>query len=73
MKTISVHEFYHDASLVDRLPEGTKLVVTAKGQPKFVVTKAGRPRMTRELAAQRAISGGKGQFDGAAFLRGLKK
>jgi len=32
-----------------------------------------RPRMTRELAEARALSGGKGRFDGVAFLRTLKK
>ena len=31
------------------------------------------PRMTRELAEARAVSGGKGKFDGVAFLRTLKK
>jgi hypothetical protein len=32
-----------------------------------------RPRMTRELAEARAVSGGKGKFDGVTFLRTLKK
>ena len=32
-----------------------------------------RPRMTRELAEARAVDGGKGKFDGVAFLRTLKK
>ena len=32
-----------------------------------------RPRMTRELAEARAVGGGKGRFDGVAFLRTLKK
>ena len=32
-----------------------------------------RPRMTRELAEARAVGGGKGKFDGVAFLRTLKK
>lgn len=31
------------------------------------------PRMTRELAEARAVGGGKGKFDGVAFLRTLKK
>jgi hypothetical protein len=31
------------------------------------------PQMTRELAEARAVEGGKGKFDGAAFLRTLKK
>ena len=74
MKTVSVREFYHNAGLVDGLAEGRQLVVTAKGQPKFVVTKSGRPKMTRALAEQRSVgeSGAK-TFDGVAFLRSLKK
>ena len=32
-----------------------------------------RPRMTREIAEARAVGGGKGKFDGVAFLRTLKK
>ena len=32
-----------------------------------------RPRMTRKLAEARAVAGGKGKFDGVAFLRTLKK
>jgi hypothetical protein len=32
-----------------------------------------RPRMTRAIAEARAVGGGKGEFDGAAFLRTLKK
>lgn len=32
-----------------------------------------RPRMTREIAETRAVDGGKGKFDGVAFLRALKK
>ena len=32
-----------------------------------------RPRITRELAEARAVGGGKGKFDGVAFLRTLKK
>ena len=32
-----------------------------------------RPRMTRELAEERAVDGGKGMYDGVAFLRTLRK
>ena len=32
-----------------------------------------RPRITREIAEARAVGGGKGRFDGVAFLRTLKK
>ena len=74
MKTVSVREFYHNANLVDGLPEGKQLLVTAKGKPKFVVTKAARPRMTSALAEKRSVGapGGK-TYDGVAFLRSLKK
>jgi antitoxin (DNA-binding transcriptional repressor) of toxin-antitoxin stability system len=74
MKTVSVREFYHNAGLVDGLPEGQQLVVTANGKPKFVVSKSRRPRMTRELAEARAVGrSGAPRFNGAAFLASLKK
>jgi len=74
MKTVSVREFYHNAGLVDGLPEGKQLVVTAKGQPKFVVTKTARPKMTLALAEKRSVgASGSETFDGVTFLRSLKK
>jgi antitoxin (DNA-binding transcriptional repressor) of toxin-antitoxin stability system len=74
MKTVTVREFYHNAGLVDGLPEGQPLVVTARGKPKFVVTKGARPRMTRELAESRSIGNAKAaKFDGVIFLKSLKK
>jgi hypothetical protein len=74
MKTVSVREFYHNASLVDGLADGRPLVVTAKGQAKFVVTKSVRPKMTSALAEKRSVgAAGDGSFDGVAFLRSLKK
>ena len=74
MKTVSVREFYHNAGLVDGLPEGRQLVVTANGKPKFVVSKSRRPKMTRKLAEARAVgSVGASKFDGVAFLASLKK
>ncbi len=74
MKTVSVREFYHNAGLVDGLPDGQQLVVTANGKPKFVVSKSRRPKMTRKLAQARAVgSVGAPMFDGAAFLASLKK
>ena len=74
MKTVSVREFYHNAALVDGLPEGQQLVVTSNGKPKFIVTKGTRPRMTRELVEQRAFGSGKGKkIDGVAFIRSLTK
>jgi len=74
MKTVSVREFYHNAGLVDGLSEGSQLLVTANGEPKFVVSKSRRPRMTRKLAEARAVgSSGAAKFDGTAFLASLKK
>ena len=74
MKTVSVSEFYHNAGLVDGLPQGKQLVVTANGKPKFVVSRSRRPIMTRKLAEARAVGGvGAAKFDGTAFLGSLKK
>ena len=74
MKTASVREFYHNAGLVDSLPEGQQLVVTANGKPKFVVSKSRRAKMTRKLAEARAVgSVGAAKFDGTAFLGLLRR
>lgn len=74
MKSVTVREFYHNAGLVDGLPDGRQLIVTAKGIPKFLVTKGTRPRMTRALAEERAAGDpGDALFDGTAFLKSLKK
>jgi antitoxin (DNA-binding transcriptional repressor) of toxin-antitoxin stability system len=74
MKTVTVREFYHNAGLIDGLADGKQLLVTASGKPKFVVTRSQRPRMTRQLAEERAIgSTAARKFDGTAFLRLLKK
>ena len=74
MKTVTVREFYHNAGLVDGLPEGKQLVVTANGKPKFVVSKSSRPRMTREMAEARSVGeSSASKFNGSAFLTSLKK
>lgn len=73
MKSVTVRQFYHNAALVDGLPEGKQLVVTSNGKTKFLVSKSPAPRMTRQLAEERAIGKHKTKFDGAAFLRSLKK
>lgn len=74
MKMVTVREFYHNAALVDGLAEGQQLIVTAKGKPKFVVSKSPRPRMNRGLAESRAVGRtDTPRFDGAAFLSTLKK
>ena len=74
MKMVTVREFYHNAALVDGLAEGQQLIVTAKGKPKFVVSKSPRPRMSRSLAESRAVGRtDTPRFDGSAFLSTLKK
>jgi para-aminobenzoate synthetase component 1 len=45
-----------------------------RGTPEFAVTKANRPRMTKETAESRAIGDpNHPAFDGVEFLKGLKK
>jgi len=74
MKSVSIKRFYSDASLMEALPEGEHIAVTSRGKTKFIVTKFGRPRMTSEIASQRAVGTGRGsKFDGVAFLKSLKK
>jgi hypothetical protein len=74
MKSVTVREFYHNAALVDGLAAGQQLLVTAKGKPKFIVSKNPRPRMTRQLAEDRAVGAASTRkFDGTAFLAALKK
>ncbi len=74
MKTVTVREFFQNPGLVDGLAEGKQLGVTAKGKPKFVVSKSARPRMTRKLAEKRAVGAANGSsFNGTDFLTSLKK
>lgn len=74
MKSVSAREFYHNAALVDGLAEGQQLLVTAKGKPKFIVSKSPRPRMTRQLAEERAVGAASARkFNGTGFLATLKK
>ena len=69
MKSVTVREFYHNAGLVDGLPDGRQLVVTSKGIPKFVVTKSSPLRMIRQLAEVRAVGDASApRFDGVPFL-----
>ena len=74
MKSVTVRDFYHNAGLVDGLPEGRQLLVTSNGRPKFIVSKSAKPKMTRKLAEARAVGNPKNpKFDGTAFLASLKK
>ena len=73
MKTVSARKFYHNFELVDGLAEGSRLVVTAKGRPKFAATKSPRPKMTRARAEELSVGDSRrGKFDGVAFPRTLK-
>jgi len=74
MKSVTVREFYHNAGLVDGLTAGGRLLVTAKGKPKFIVMKTDRPRMTSALARKRAVGKtNQTEIDGTAFIQSLKK
>jgi hypothetical protein len=73
VKTVTVRQFYHNAGLVDGLPEGKQLVVTSNGKTKFVVSKSSPLRMTRQVAEARAVGKARKKFDGTAFLRSLKR
>lgn len=44
MKSLTMREFFHSPSLVKSLHAGQSLVVTSRGKPDIVVTKAGRRR-----------------------------
>lgn len=46
---------------------------TAARKPTRKPAEKPRPRMTRELAEARAVDGGKGMYDGIAFLRTLRR
>ncbi|CAN5581854.1 hypothetical protein BH18VER1_BH18VER1_13740 [soil metagenome] len=73
MKTVTVRQFYHNARLVDALPEGKPLMVTSNGKAKFIVTKGAPARMTRKLAEERAVGDVKRKFDGTALLSALRE
>jgi len=42
MKTLTTREFFHSPGLIKSLGPGSSLIVTAKGKPAFMVTKAGK-------------------------------
>jgi hypothetical protein len=48
MKTLTTREFFHSPGMLKSLRSGQSIVVTDKGKPALIVTKAGkRPRRTR--------------------------
>jgi hypothetical protein len=74
MKSVTLRGFYHNAGLVEGLADGSRLLVTAKGKPKFLVTRTPPPRMSAALAEKRAVGEAQSaKIDGAAFINSLKK
>lgn len=74
MKSVPLKQFYADTSVMDKLDAGEHLAVKSHGKTEFIVIKGGRPRMTAEIAEQRAVGDSKApKFDGAAFLKSLKR
>jgi len=74
MKTVSTRDFFHTPALVKGLQPGESIMVTAKGKPEFIVTKAGdRPRKPiEELDREaKAIKGKK--FDVVEFLKDQRR
>jgi hypothetical protein len=77
VKTITTREFFNAPRLVKALQPGQSMVVTDKGIPSFIVTKAGkRPRKTRadlerEAAEVSSRKGAKVNFTRA--IRELKQ
>jgi len=77
VKTITNREFRADTDAVQALKPGEALLVTKKGKPAFVVTKARHAKPTKKAADIRreteAIFQGKRKpFDAVALLRTLR-
>jgi hypothetical protein len=72
-----MREFFHSPSLVKSLHPGQRLVVTARGKPDLLVTKAGgrRKKNAAELRQEaRALLSKPGKkVDTVALLRKLRK
>jgi hypothetical protein len=77
MKTLSTREFFHSPSVVKSLQPGQRLVVTARGKPDLLVTKAGgRVKKTAaELRqeAKRLLSKPGKKVDTVELLRKLRQ
>jgi hypothetical protein len=57
VKTITTREFFHAPSLVKSLQPGQSLVVTDKGTPAFIVTRAGKRRTKTRADLEREAAG----------------
>ncbi len=76
MKMLTMREFFHSPSLTRSLHPGQTLVVTSRGKPDLVVTKAGRrlKKTARELQqeARLLLSRPGRKVDTVAILRKLR-
>jgi hypothetical protein len=77
VKTLTTREFFHSPGLIKSLGPGSSLIVTDKGQPAFVVTKAGkRPIKTAEdlrREAREIFPGDRPKVNFTAVMKSLKK
>jgi len=77
MKTVSTREFFHAPALVKNLRPGQSLLVTDKGNPNFMVTKAGgRPVKTAkdlQREAKEMFPENRAKVNFTSLIRKLKK
>ena len=77
MKTLTTRKFFHSPGMVKSLRPGTSVVVTDKGKPAFVVTKAGeRPIKTVEdlrREAKEIFPDARPKVNFTAVMKSLKK
>jgi len=77
VKTITNRKFYADSDAVHALKPGESLLVTTKGKPAFVVTKAKHAKPGKKAAdireeTEEIFPGKRTPFDGVALLRTLR-
>jgi hypothetical protein len=53
MKTLTIREFFHSPSLAKSIQPGQTLLVTSRGKPDLLVTKAGRARKKSAVEMRR--------------------
>ena len=76
MKTLTTREFFHSPGLVKAMRAGQSIIVTDKGKPALIVTKAGRParktRADREREAMEICPEARPKVNFTAALKELK-
>ncbi len=76
MKSLTMREFFHSPSLVKSLHAGQSLVVTSRGKPDLLVTKAGgrRKRTAAELRreARKLLSAPGKKINTVELIRDLR-